>query len=109
MKHFIHFTGPLVLTLVALTSSVPSTLAVDCDCAAVKLREMPNYRKAEAQSAVASPAGGVRLPKSIEHVGEELCVDAFTGVFDAEDNVISGLLQRNFNHSVPRRELYRIR
>src|ERR1700749_1282281 len=89
--------------------AAPLAFRLGADRAAVEFDEVPDYREAEAEPAVLSGRGAVRLPEALEDAGQEVSRDADARIGDREFDV-RVVRARESNGDVPARvrELQRV-
>ena len=80
--------------------------AVRADDAAVEFDELSDDREAEPQAAVRAGGRGVGLAEAIEDVGEELRVDPFAAVDDADLEMGVDAFEQDLHGAVARGELH---
>src|SRR5439155_4173541 len=77
--------------------------------AAVQVDQVPDDREPEAEAAMGAGASALRLSEAIEDVGQEFRTDPHPRVLDGDLGVAVGALETDFDTTLPRRELDRVR
>src|SRR6185437_8137662 len=80
-------------------------LAVRLDRPGVQLDQVAHDRQAQTQAAVAPAYRAVLLPEAIEHMRQELCLDALTAVLHADLRHLARTRQRYFDSTAGSGEL----
>ena len=75
----------------------------------MRLHQMPDDGKPDAESPVNPRAGRIRLAEPVKNVRKEFCADANARVGDVHFGVVTVLLEFNADASVHRRELDGVR
>src|SRR6185295_12742316 len=83
--------------------------ALGANAAAVQFHEVADDREAEAQSAILPAGSDVGLAEPLEHVRDELRMNADAGIADHDLDIASVAAHREIDHAVSRRELDRVR